>query len=140
VQVGSYHADVTARNPNEGGSDTKFLAGPSDRTGGSAGRTLGGLLTASGGGAMGTLQAEVKDVPRGFTDPGVVLTRTVVVPLAYEKVVGEMRGLATDINAANIRYGILSTNSNAAAFSLFYRLGVTVEPPVWVPGYDTRVP
>ncbi len=89
---------------------------------------------------MGTLQAEVKDVPSGFTDPGVTLTRTVTVPLAYDKVVGEMRGLAAEINSANIRYEILSTNSNAAAFSLLHRIGVTVEPPVWVPGYDTRVP
>jgi hypothetical protein len=89
---------------------------------------------------MGTLHADVYDVPRGFTDPGVTLTRTVVVPLAFEKVVGEMRGLSAEINGANIRYGILSTNSNAAAFSLFDRMGVSVQPPVWVPGYDIRVP
>jgi hypothetical protein len=89
---------------------------------------------------MGTLHADVYDVPHGFTDPAVTLTRTVNVPLSFEKVVGEMRGIAGEINAANLRYGILSTNSNAAAFSLFQRLGVTVQPPVWVPGYDTRVP
>ena len=97
-------------------------------------------MTASGGNAMGTLHADVYDVPRGFTDPGVALTRTVVVPLSFEKVVGQMTGLAAEITAANIRYGILSTNSNAATFSLFQRMGVTVQPPVWVPGYDTRVP
>jgi hypothetical protein len=89
---------------------------------------------------MGTLRTQVKDVPRGFTDPGVAMTRTVQVPLAYEKVVLEMRALSTTINGANIRYSIFGPNSNSAAFSLFSRLGVNVEPPVPVPGYQTHVP
>lgn len=87
---------MTAPNPDEAGSDTKFAAGPSDRTGGSAGRMLGGLFTASGRRSMGTLNAHVYDIPRDLTDPGVAFTRTVLVPLAFEKVVGEMRGLAAE--------------------------------------------
>jgi hypothetical protein len=89
---------------------------------------------------MGTLEAEVKEVSHGFTDPGVALTRAVPVPLPYDKVTLEMRTLAAEINRAGIRYDILRTNSNAAAFSLFGRLGVRVTPPVPVPGYQTRVP
>jgi len=50
------HADVTARNPNPEESDYKFAAGPFDRNGGSYGRDLGGLLSAIGGGQMGTLE------------------------------------------------------------------------------------
>ena len=140
VALGRYHADVTARNPNPEESDYKFAAGPFDRNGGSYGRDLGGLLSAIGGGQMGTLEANVKDVSHGFTDPGVALTRAVTVPLSFDKVTLEMRTLAAEINRAGIRYDILRTNSNAAVFSLFGRLGVRVIPPVPVPGYQTRVP
>jgi hypothetical protein len=140
VAFGRYHADVTARNPNPEESDYKFAAGPFDGTGGSYGRNLGGLLTAIGGSQMGTLEARVKEVSHGFTDPGVALTRAVAVPLSYDKVTLEMRSLAAEINRAGIRYDILRANSNAAAFSLFGRLGVRVTPPVPVPGYQTRVP
>ena len=131
---------MTARNQNPDGSDYKFAAGASDRTGGSYGQKFGGLLTAIGGSQLGTLEAETKEVSHGFTDPAVAMTRSVTVPLSYDKVTLEMRALAGEINAAGIRYDILRTNSNAAAFSLFDRLGVRVDPPVPVPGYRTRVP
>lgn len=121
------------------GSDKKYAAGPSDRTGGSAGPTLGPLLTASGRKSSGTLHVDVYDVPHGFTDK-VTMTRTVTSPLSFDKVVGEMSRLGAEINGANIRYDILNANSNSAAFSLFDRLGVTVVPPVWTPGSGTRVP
>jgi len=89
---------------------------------------------------MGVLKVEAKDVSHLFTDPGVATSRTITVPLSYDMVTLEMRVLAIEVNRANIRYDILHANSNAAGFSLFDRLGVNVDPPVPVPGYQTRVP
>ena len=140
VALGRYHVDVTARNPMSVGGDAKFSAGPSDSTGGFFGRNLGGLLSAIGMNTMGVIRAQVIDVPRDFTDPGVALTTSAESPISYEKVVLEMRALEGDINRANIRYDILGPNSNSAAFSLLSRIGVTVEPSLPLPGYQLHVP
>lgn len=46
-----------------------------------------------------------------------------------------------DINKAQIPYNPLSTNSNAVAREIIERAGLSVpSPPVWAPGWSTRLP
>lgn len=64
-----------------------------------------------------------------------------VLPGTCDALEGRLAGHADDIEAAQIPYNPLGSNSNSTARELLERAGLLeVRPVVWAPGWDTQLP
>ena len=111
-------------------------AGPASRIGGP-----GSPQSSSGNGVFGTLAAEAGPFNATFTDFGgeVLARQTVfVTDQSFGDVSAGLSQFAADVNAAQITYNPLSTNSNAFAHQAPTVIGGPRAPPiVWAPGSRT---
>jgi RHS repeat-associated protein len=131
---GAKHGYVLVTSPE--GEQFGVRAGPSGREDGS------GSPAASGGrGIFGNLVAEAGPYNETFTDYGakILARQTVLTTTApYDRITAVLAQFARDVNASEIRYNPLSTNSNAFAHQAVTTLGAARPPPiVWAPGWST---
>lgn len=153
---GYYHAYLVTTEPDVTATQMEFRAGPKGHgpASGGIGAVFAGLFGASSqrsprshsnsGSSWGTLVGTVEPYINGATDwesgtpPSV---RVVDNNDPCQRYNDSFSQTLSTLDGWNVSYNPFTTNSNAAVHLMLMNAGINqATPPVWVPGWDTRLP